>query len=245
MESLRRLLNTPDRARFVPYLLFVLPIYLGGRFGLGIESYYWVYLGRTLLGAALIWIMWPLVTEMRYAFSWEAVAVGITVFVMWVGIDSYYPGVFETLNRLAAFLDSHGIKFLSSASTAPPPWNPFEQYGTGAMMAWFFVIARILGSSLVVPALEEVFFRSFLYRWIVKPNFTDLPLNYFSWKTFLITAVLFGFIHDQWLAGIFCAFAYQWLVLRKNRLGDAMTAHGITNCLLGIYVVWKGAWHFW
>jgi hypothetical protein len=40
--------------------------------------------------------------------------------------------------------------------------------------------------------------------------------------------------------------AYQWLVLRKNRLGDAMTAHAITNFLLGAWVVWKGgaAWKF-
>jgi hypothetical protein len=40
--------------------------------------------------------------------------------------------------------------------------------------------------------------------------------------------------------------AYQWLVLRKNRLGDAMTAHAITNFLLGVWVVWRGgsAWKF-
>jgi CAAX prenyl protease-like protein len=104
---------------------------------------------------------------------------------------------------------------------------------------------RIAGSSLVVPALEEVFFRSFFYRWIARPDFEALPLNHFAWKPFVLTAVMFGFIHNEWLAGILCGFAYQWLVLRKNRLGDAMTAHAITNFLLGIYVVWKGGWHFW
>jgi len=39
--------------------------------------------------------------------------------------------------------------------------------------------------------------------------------------------------------------AFQWLVLRKNRLGDAMTAHAITNFLLGVWIVWKQDWHFW
>jgi hypothetical protein len=34
-------------------------------------------------------------------------------------------------------------------------------------------------------------------------------------------------------------------VLRKNQLGDAMTAHAITNFLLGIWVVTRGAWQFW
>jgi hypothetical protein len=28
-------------------------------------------------------------------------------------------------------------------------------------------------------------------------------------------------------------------------LGDAMTAHALTNFPLGLWVVWKGAWSFW
>jgi CAAX prenyl protease-like protein len=59
------------------------------------------------------------------------------------------------------------------------------------------------------------------------------------------TVAVFGFSHNEWLAGILCGAAFQWLVLRKNRLGDAMTAHAITNLLLGGWIVWKGAWHFW
>ena len=35
------------------------------------------------------------------------------------------------------------------------------------------------------------------------------------------------------------------LVLWKGRLGDAITAHAVTNFLLGLWVVWKGAWQFW
>lgn len=221
METICALLNRPDKARALPYILFVLPIYLGGKFG--VDSHYWVYFGRTLLGALLIWIMWPLVREMRYAFSWEAVAVGVGVFVMWVGIDGTY-------------------RHLLQADTT---WNTFAHFGEGAPLAWFFVLMRIAGSTLVVPALEEVFFRSFLYRWIMRPDFESLPLNHYHWKPFFLTAIIFGFIHSEWLAGILCAFAYQWLVIRKNRLGDAMTAHAITNCLLGIWVVWKGAWQFW
>jgi hypothetical protein len=104
---------------------------------------------------------------------------------------------------------------------------------------------RIAGSTLVVPPLEEVFYRSFLYRYIARPNFLSVPLNHFLPLPFLVTAAVFGFSHNEWLAGILCGAAYQWLVIRKNRLGDAMTAHAITNFLLGLWVVWRGAWHFW
>src|ERR1019366_7920816 len=62
---------------------------------------------------------------------------------------------------------------------------------------------------------------------------------------FLVTAAVFGFAHNEWLAGILCGAAYQWLVIRKHRLGDAMTAHAITNFLLGLWIVWRGARHFW
>jgi len=97
------------------------------------------------------------------------------------------------------------------------------------------------GSTLIVPPLEEVFYRSFLYRYIAKPDFLSVPLNQFLPLPFLATAAVFGFSHNEWLAGILCGAAYQGLVIRKNRLGDAMTAHAITNFLLGLWVVWRGA----
>ena len=54
-----------------------------------------------------------------------------------------------------------------------------------------------------------------------------------------------AFAHREWLAGILCGFAYQGLVCWKKRLGDAMTAHAITNFLLALWVVGRGAWKFW
>jgi hypothetical protein len=34
-------------------------------------------------------------------------------------------------------------------------------------------------------------------------------------------------------------------VIRKKRLGDAITAHAITNALLAVWVVSRNAWNFW
>jgi hypothetical protein len=61
----------------------------------------------------------------------------------------------------------------------------------------------------------------------------------------VVTSLIFGLVHYEWLAGILCGLVYQWLVIRKGRLGDAMTAHALTNLLLGLWVVWRGAWGFW
>jgi len=172
---------------------------------------------------------------MRWAFSWEAVAAGAVIFALWVGVS----GGWTTQNTLWTKL---GV--LHPPAT-PPAWNPDDQFGRGSVLAWLFILTRVLGSTFVVPPLEEVFYRSFLYRWIAKPNFLSVPLNQFLPFPFFATVILFGLSHNEWLAGVLCGAAYQWLVLRKNRLGDAMTAHAITNFLLGAWVVWRGAWNFW
>lgn len=222
---LRKILsNSPLAPRVVPFIVFILLTAAQGRFGPA--SAYWFYLAKTVVGLWLIVEVWPLVPEMRWAFSWEAVAVGVGVLVMWIGIDPFYP----KLNLSKAALENS---------------NPNLVFGDHSPLAWFFLLVHIFGMTVVVPPLEEVFYRSFIYRFIAKPNFLDVPLNRFLPLSFFATAVIFGFEHSQWLAGILCGMAYQGLVLRKNRLGDATTAHAITNFLLGVWVVWRGAWNFW
>jgi CAAX prenyl protease-like protein len=208
--------------RVVPFFVF-----LGITFCQKLNDHdapYWFYVIKTLVGAWMVWEMRPFVSEMRWAVSWEAVVVGVGVCVMWIGINDWYP------------------KF----SEPGPVWNPFTIYGKGSAIAWMFVLVHLLGSTFVVPPLEEVFYRSFLYRYLVKLDFQAMPLNCFHALSFIVTSVIFGpGEHYQWLAGILCGMVFQWLVIRKNRLGDSMTAHAITNFLLGIWVIWKGDWKFW
>ncbi|MEI8291715.1 MAG: CAAX prenyl protease-related protein [Verrucomicrobiota bacterium] len=225
---------SPAVARVAPFAVFLLLTAVQGHFGAA--SAYWFYLAKTLVGVWLIYEMRPLVAEMRWSFSWSAVVVGIAVFVAWVGIS----GGWALQNSLWV-----NLGLASAPKASPAVWNPHEQFGAGSMLAWLFVGVRILGSTFVVPPLEEVFYRSFLYRYIAQKDFLSVPLNRFLPVPFLVTAGMFGFAHNEWLAGILCGAAYHWLVLRENRLGAAMTAHAITNFLLGIWVVWRGAWQFW
>lgn len=207
--------------RVVPFGLFVLLTAGQGQFGEA--SRYWFYCGKTLVGAWMLWVIWPAIQELRWQWSWEALVVGVGVFVMWVGLDPFYP------------------------KYNPPdePWNPHAQFGANTALAWLVIGLRLAGSTLVVPPLEEVFFRSFVYRYLAKVDFLSVSLGQFLWVPFLVTSIIFGVNHHEWLAGILCGFIYQGLVLWKKRLGDAITAHAITNFLLGLWVVWNGAWNFW
>jgi CAAX prenyl protease-like protein len=136
---LSKLRESPMWCRVAPFLIFVTLTSLQGRFGE--ESKYWIYIGKSILGAIMLWLIWPSVKELRWTFSLEAVVVGVLVIVVWIGIDPYYPKLM------------HPDK----------PWNPPAQFGEGSPLAWFFVVGRILGSTLVVPGMEEMFYRSFLY----------------------------------------------------------------------------------
>jgi len=227
---LKKLRGSPLLARAVPFILFVALTACQG--WLGKVAPYWFYVGKTLFGAWLIWIVWDVVTEMRWRFSYEAVVIGVAVFVMWVMLDDF-------LRRLGFTKPFHRW------SMGGEPWNPHAVFGQDSALAWGFIVTRILGSSLVVPMLEEVFFRSFVYRYIAKPDFQSVPFNRFLPVPFVVTSLVFGFEHREWLAGVLCGFAFQGLVIKKNRLGDAITAHAITNFLLGIWVVGKQAWLFW
>jgi uncharacterized protein len=213
--------GSPAAARAAPFLIFLALTVCQGRFGA--EPACWFYLVKTIVGAWLVWEMWPFVSEMRWAVPWEAIVAGVGIFAAWVGLDPFYPHL------------------MKGGATG----NPGEQFGEGSTLAWFFMAVHILGMTLVVPPLEEVFYRSFLHRYVASADFLSIPLNKFLPLSFFATAIVFGLSHNEWLAGILCGAAYQWLVIRKNRLGDAMTAHAITNFLLGVWIVWKHAWNFW
>jgi CAAX prenyl protease-like protein len=217
----KKISGSPIYVRIFPFAIFLLLTLAQDSFGEAPR--YWFYLAKTICGALAIWAVRPFVPEMRWACSVEAVVVGAAIFALWVGLDPLYGKISKT----------HA------------PWNPNFHFGEGSALSSVFIAVRIVGSTFVVPPLEEVLYRSFLYRYMASPDFERVPLGKFLPVPFFGTALIFGFSHREWLAGILCACAYQWLVLRKNRLGDAMTAHAITNFLLGTWVIWRGAWNFW
>ena len=222
MAALKKFFSgSPAAARVTPFAVFLGLTVCQGQFGAA--SAFWFYLAKTVAGAWLLIEVRPYVTEMRWKASVEAVAVGIAVFAAWVGLDPLYQKIFHT------------------GATG----NPFDIFDRNAVLAWFFIAVHLIGMTVIVPPIEEIFYRSFIYRYIATKDFLSISPGQFLPVPFFATAIIFGLSHNEWLPGILCGMAYQWLVIRKKRLGDAMTAHAITNLLLGIWIVWRHQWHFW
>ena len=225
-EFRKQMASSPEMARFLPFAIWVAITALGMLPG---DAKFWSYPLKVFVGMWIVWEMRRYIPEIRWTVGWEAIVVGVLIFVIWVGLSPYVP-------------KNH----LFFEDTEDSIWNPFARFGDESAIAWLLIVIRIFGMTVLVPPIEEAFYRSMLYRMVIKYDFTKVALNQFDGVALVLVSLLFGFMHFEWLAGIICGIAYQWLVIRRGHLGDAITAHAITNFLLGCYVVWKGgeAWKF-
>ena len=129
------------------------------------------------------------------------------------------------------------IGSLPAASTDPSPYDP-------AVCGWTLTVAKLVGSAFVIAPVEEVFFRSFLYRWLQKRDFLSIPLSRFDLSAFLWMVLLFTLEHDRPLAAALAGAVYGFAAIRWG-LTSAIIAHVTTNLLLALHVIFSNSWSFW
>ena len=206
-------------------LPFVAPFFLFLVF-LAVESWfpdlhYALYPLKTLaVGGVIAWV-WRSLPNLRPDRPLSSVLVGVAGVILWIGLD-------PVLVHYARPLIGR---------------NPFTLYP--ASLAWTLFGFRLLGIALVVPVMEELFWRGFLMRWLIREEFTLVPLGTYKPFSFFATTALFSAVHGpEWPLGVVAGLLYgAWFVRTKN-LGDVMTAHGTTNLLLTLYCLVSGDWHF-
>lgn len=185
----------------------------------------WSYPIKTLVVAGLLVFFWSRFQELKTPIfvNWQealvTVGVGLGVYALWVRMD--WPWAIQ--GELSDY-------------------NPFV---AGSTLGLVLAVIRIFGASVIVPIMEELFWRSFLIRYIVNANFETVRLGTFTIGSFAATVVLFGLEHNLWLAGMMAGICYSGLLYWTGRLWPCIIAHGITNLVLGIHVLTTGEWHWW
>lgn len=221
----RHTLN-PAWARSIPFAIYI--AFLALQQGLGALrpewDLRWLYGVQILcVVVALAWL-WPAYDELR-RFSassrdWLlAAATGLIIFVLWINLDQDWA-VFGTL-------------------------SPYDPRAADGSLDWALVAVRITGAALVVPVMEELFWRSFILRWLERQDFLAVLPATVGWRALALTSVLFALEHNLWFAGLLAGLAYGWLYIRTGSLWATAAAHGLTNALLGVWVVVTGSWQFW
>ena len=186
----------------------------------------WIY-GATVLvvGALLAWFWreygelvpqtWPTLTEAALA-----VVIGLVVFVLWISLDAPWMKIGE----------------------ATALFTPIDAQGR---LDWPLVVVRWIGAALIVPVMEELFWRSYLMRWIQSPQFESVVPQKVGMKAVVLSTFVFMLAHTMWLAAIVAGLAYALLYLRSGKLWLPIIAHAVTNGALGVWVVVTGKWAFW
>lgn len=184
---------------------------------------------RAVLLSVILYAFSRRVIDLRSLHRLETVIIGVAVFVIWVGPDMLFPGYRQH------WLFQNSI--IGRIGSAVP-----EQQLILPLVLW----SRIFRAVVLVPIIEELFWRAWLMRWLISPKFQTIKLGAYSPMAFWITAVLFASEHGPyWDVGLVTGVIYNWWMVRTRSLGDCILAHAVTNACLCGYVVATRHWEYW
>jgi uncharacterized protein len=219
-----------DWAYMLPMFTFLGFIAVAGYFP---DRYVTTYVARVFVVGALLVYFWPQYTNIRWNAWWLGLLVGVVGIFQWIGM--------QTLLQ----------EWSVTAAWFKPPekvFNPIERFGDGTWQLYAFIFVRwILGATIVVPIMEELFWRDFAWRTIISPNdFKLAGIGEWDWKAFFGTALIFAVVHGNWwLTSIVWALMISGLLVYTRSIGACIIAHATTNFLLGAYVLYTKDWTYW
>jgi uncharacterized protein len=108
-----------------------------------------------------------------------------------------------------------------------------------------WISVRMMGAVIIVPIMEELFWRSFIMRWYDNEKFLAVKPENISNYSYVGSACLFALQHNLWFAGLFAGLVYGELYKTNKNLWVPIFAHAVTNGLLGVWIIWTHNWQYW
>ena len=217
----------PTLAYTLPFGIFIALLALNSTFPLPV----WVRFVFPM--AAILTVSRNILKSDKLRLPLQSILLGLAVFVIWVGADYFFP----TYHHFWLF--SNGI--VGHPGTATPPADQHNLW---------FLVWRCLVLVVAVPILEELFWRGWLMRWLIKrpgaEPFTKVALGTYNTQAFWIVAVLFATEHGSyWDVGLITGAIYNWWMVRTKSLWSCILMHAVTNGALGWYVITQHQWQYW
>lgn len=214
--------------RALPFALFIAALALRSLLEAPLQaagfSTHWLYALQVVPAAAALAVLWRSYVELADRPAPVALALsagaGIIVFVLWINLT-------EPWMRLGE------------------PATSFVPVDASGGLLWPQILLRTAGAVVLVPLVEELFWRSFLMRWIDRRDFLSVAARQVSVLAIVTSSAVFALGHDLWLAGIVAGLAYAFIYVLTGNLWNAVAAHAVTNLMLAIWVVQQGRWEFW
>ena len=184
---------------------------------------FWIYPAQTILcGALLLWFRrcYKFHELKNVAFT---LLIAFGIFVIWIVPEQFFNFPPRNVGFDPSLLTSNTANY------------------------WLSVTLRFLRLVVVVPVMEEIFWRTFLLRFVIDEHFEQVPFGKFSWLSFAFVTVAFTFSHSRpdWLAAFVCGMLYNVVAYRSRSLASCILAHATTNLLLGLWIMQTPQWGFW
>ena len=216
----------PSAPYIIPFASFLLFLALSHRLPLNAV---WESPVRVVLMGIICLYCWPRDCKWQMVAPVTGIVLGIAVFILWIAPDSLIPGY-----RNSVLFQNPLIGKVHSSMPAADLRN------------WWVLTWRSIRAIIIVPVVEELFWRAWLMRWLIRPDFKSVPMGTYSPGSFFTVAVLFALEHGSyWDVGLLTGFVYNWWMIRTKSVADCILVHAVTNACLCVYVVWAGQWQYW
>ncbi|HWB53391.1 MAG TPA: CAAX prenyl protease-related protein [Tepidisphaeraceae bacterium] len=243
MTAQKRPLLSDDWAYILPMGIFLVFTGLGNQWP---RWYVESYMAKTFIVPIALVIAWQNYTKIKWTHLGLGVLIGVIGLVQWVGMDKLLILFFQWAHLHSHVLDWVPVYGKIGISGVPTDsLNPFEHFHNAIQM-WLFITFRWACATLVVPPMEELFWRDFLWREIQSPNdFKLAEVGEWDWKALIVVSAFFASVHIQWITAFVWGLMIGLLLIRTRSIGACIVAHAVTNFLLGGYVLWTHDWYFW
>lgn len=216
-------------AHAAPMFLFVILLSFGSALKIPGAGFwratpeFWIFPLQTLLCAGLLVFFWRAYSFGPVRRPGFTVLLALAVFALWIAPQQFlhFPP------RLIGF-------------------NPDKLVGSPGFY-WTTLVLRFVRLVVVVPLVEEIFWRGFLLRYLIAERFETIPFGTFSWLSFVVVTLAFCFSHSMpdWPAALVTGALYNLVAYRTKSLSSCILAHALTNLALGLWILATKQWGFW
>ncbi|MBW2505128.1 MAG: CAAX prenyl protease-related protein [Deltaproteobacteria bacterium] len=231
----RRIRINPTFIRISPFILFMGFVALeeclrainqSGFINLEPSTFFWLYPPKAGLVCLMIVVFWRHYNEitftdlLTYRNSIISIISGIIVFLLWIKMD-------------------WSLEIQSPVEGFNP--NLFNN----ELTKWLMIFVRLSGAVIVVPIMEELFWRSFLLRYLINQDFINVNIGQFNILSFSVVTVLFALEHHYIFAGVMAGVIFNIVYYVTKSISHCILSHATANFCLGLFVLITGEWRFW
>ncbi len=115
---------------------------------------------------------------------------------------------------------------------------PYGDLSGGLLVLWFAF--RGIGTMLLVPLIEELFFRDYLEGRLRGADISQRVSPARDIVAIFVSAGLFAALHDRWVEAFVAGLVFSVVTRRRGHVSDAIAAHALANTIIFVVSVVSG-----